>query len=215
MKKLSQILPVVIIMMFVNGCGEANFSDGSGSANNPTPPRPTNKPGSEEAGSQNATQKTNPEVVSPVDSSVDANQIEFGTDVVYHLGDNDFSNSSCLNQMTEFPVTGTKFFFEFEVTEDNTKMELVVSNICGVDYAGSNFLSVGDLSGTAIGGARTLTTADFAFQMPVLTLAKGQYAIIAESKKNISMGDFDDFTIGKIKVKSDKKVIPGKIRTEN
>jgi hypothetical protein len=152
---------------------------------------------------------------SPTDADgMPSTEITFGNDVVYHLGDGDFSNSSCIKEIKEYPVVGSKFYFEFEVLDDDTVIDIEVEKVCGVDYAESNVIYV--LSPDQYALARTtLLKSDKSKSIKQLKLKAGLHAFTAFSMKNSNyQNDRDDFVVGQIKVKASKPVIKGDIRTE-
>lgn len=145
----------------------------------------------------------------------DANDVEFGGDKVFHIGDGNFDpGSECASGVRMHGLKGTSYFFEFEVTQDNTHVDIEIKEICGVDYNESNSVI---LKGTA--GDVQKNPLPKASKNAALTgngLAKGKYSIVVESRdagsENASdPGDNDDFIVGKVHVKADKPIKPGKV----
>ncbi len=182
---------------------------------NPTAPSPAGTPSSP-APAPIGNPSTPAPAPAPAPAPVEAStEIVFGSDVVYHLGDDDFSGSSCLSQIQQYPITGSAFFFDFEVLEDQTTIDVSVKKICGVDYDDSNFASIvaGNVDATP---SYLLTPAMTSLTMRTVTLAKGLYSIRVQSLASTTYyyGDRDDFIVGNIQVKASKKVMPGMVRTE-
>lgn len=151
--------------------------------------------------------------------------IEFGADEVFHIGDGALSASSaCANEIDTVDLTGNTFFFEFEVLNDDTEVELSVGKICGVDYNGDrlsliNSESKEKLEDLVVPRDSTGITANGWDPFPSVKLAKGLYSIVVASKVGSrgageTPGDFDDFLVGKINVKADKQVRAVRIFTE-
>lgn len=154
---------------------------------------------------------TDVEVIQP------STDIEFGADVVYHIGDNSYaSDSACASQIQTYSITGDKFYFEFEVLEDNTAISVSVNSLCGVDYTDSGRASLmlfGSPNSYPIQPIN-ITPTDTLISLPSATLNRGKYAVLLESRQSLLNGlDRDDFIVGKIKVKANKNVLPGAIKT--
>src|SRR5690606_466226 len=54
-------------------------------------------------------------------------ELIFGKDKVFHIGDNAMSGSSCLDQITTFAIKGKRYYFEFEVTKDQTTVDITIN----------------------------------------------------------------------------------------
>lgn len=136
---------------------------------------------------------------------------------VFHIGDNAMDNSTCLGALTVTPLEGTAFYFEFEVIESSSQIQIEVVDICGVDYdtntmrlirEGGNVVREGVIpKGT---GGRGKASVDLGLQ----TLQPGKYQLRIESVRNPNkifpstpQGDRDDFIVGKVKVHSDRPLL--------
>ncbi len=205
MKNFHLSISAMALLLLVAACGSARFSGGSGGKkqnNNTNTPvvDPTLDPNGNPPGTT---------------TQINDNEVEFGSDKVFHIGDNDFGASTCRKEIATFDLHGTKYFFEFEVTEPATNVDITIRRICGVDYSDSNFVRVlkngGEVSGQPLLADST--------QVPLnsLVLEPGKYAVMVESKRNfnrMSRGDNDDFLVGNIYVKASKKIVGGSVRAE-
>lgn len=151
--------------------------------------------------------------------------IEFGADGIFHIGDGAFAAStSCAGEIGAVDLTGVTYFFEFEVVEDDTDVDLQIGKLCGADYNGNRLSLIRsntkakikdlaipkDSTGETQGGWEPFST---------VNLAKGKYSVVVSSKKGSIgggevPGDFDDFLIGEINVKANKQVKAIRIFTE-
>lgn len=161
-----------------------------------------------------------------------AKTIEFGTDQVYRIGDGTSgAQSACAEQLKSFDLKGTVYYFQFEVLSDETKVDLSIGQLCGIDA--ENMTTISLLEGTSTASAlplvsiptdatpdRTLPWKPF----PSTTLNKGVYSVVVTSKSNLGLppgtpaspgqDDHDDFIIGKIQVSGDKLVKALMVYTE-
>ena len=149
-----------------------------------------------------------------VDIDEDDDGITFGGRKKFHIGDGQAANSSCQLGLATHPLSGTKFYFEFEVKEDNTTVDIEVESICGVDYGDSNFVYVESLNGGQKWGEKTLPIGADDIGIDTLTLNRGHYAVAVESKISQSSGggtDADDYVVGKVRIRGDKPMKAGKV----
>lgn len=195
---LKKCLPIILASYALAACGTARFAGGSGKKNNPvqtdTPPV-TNPP---------------PTSTPPTTTQINDKEVEFGSDKVFHIGDNDFGQSSCRREIKAFDLHGTKYFFEFEVTQATTKIDISIRRVCGVDYDDTNFVRILK-NGTEI-SQQLLQPAATQFTVNTQTLEPGKYAIVVESLKHGT--DNDDFLVGNIYLKADKAIVGGNVRAE-
>lgn len=176
-------------------------------------PEPDNHVAAEPVPSENATVEN---------TKASEKEIEFGADEVFHIGDGAFAiTTACAKELSTFNLTGVKYFFEFEVAEDDTDVNLTVGKVCGVDIKGDRF-SLVDASSKEVKALNlpldsSGDTKDVWTPFSTVNLAKGVYSVVVSSTKN-SKGfgsfDFDDFLIGKINLKASKKVKALRIYTE-
>lgn len=143
------------------------------------------------------------------------NEVVFGGDKVFHIGDANFSvDSECAAQIRAYPLKGTRYFFEFEVLQDDTKVDVTLNKICGIDYNESNIMHL-QADGKDLeqkGLKKGDTTAAFTQK----TLKKGKYSILVESKAAGAQNpqtpnDHDDYILGMVQIKGDKPLKPGKV----
>lgn len=172
--------------------------------------------------------KIEPEVPKP-DTS-----IEFGASEIFRIGDGFASSgSACVGQVNTFKLSGTKYHFQFEVTEDNTQIDLSIGRICGVDQVEKDTFSLINE------GSKALELVEKPLPMkidigpdspwvpyPAFTLKKGLYSVVIHSKNihgkvvvpgtpiDSTKDEHDDFLVGNIKLKANKKVTAVKIYTE-
>lgn len=149
--------------------------------------------------------------VEPVVVADEDKSIEFGSDEVFRIGNGQAVASSCLSEIDSFDLSGTTFFFEFEVLNDATTVNLAIGRLCGIDTK-NNFVSLVDSNGKAVLGEKVIpqkVVADLGSAFSPFTqqkLNKGTYTIVMKSKPSGFLGDSDDFIVGKINVKADNAV---------
>lgn len=146
----------------------------------------------------------------PIDqiSQPNPNTIVFGQDKVFHIGDGRFQNTSCKDEVSQLPLTGTAYFFQFEVLNDNTAVNINVAKICGVDYA-TNTFELYTLSSRVQGQYVPLNSTTLAAGS--VTLKKGAYSVLLTSgwgKDGDNAADRDDFIVGKVTVEGNNAVRP-------
>lgn len=183
-------------------------SDPNTPAPNPTPSSvPTNNP-------------------KPTDTSV-----EFGADDVFHIGDGAIgSGSACVGEVKTFALQGTRYSFEFEVLEDDTTVDLSIAKICGIDAEKMTSIALINSSDKAIEGSEQILATDaqsdrskILLPYTGLKLKKGLHAVVITSKNTVGKpqgtktpgaDEYDDFIVGKIKLKANKAVKFSKIFAE-
>jgi hypothetical protein len=193
MKPVKPIVPLALyfVMLFTGCGGGAEFKGDSPQKSAEAPPTP-------------------PPVVQPTDK-----EIRFGVDRVFRIGDDNYPNSSCKEQVASYQLSGTRYFFEFEVTEPQTLIDISINRVCGVDYMLTNTTRL--MKNNMIYQVLPLVKGSDKIQYQALTLDPGKYAVIVESMVNytqVRKGDFDDFVVGDIAVKANKKIAGGNVRTE-
>ncbi len=142
-------------------------------------------------------------------------EIRFGIDSVYRIGDNSFSGSSCKDQVAAYGWSGTRYFFEFQVLEPQTMVDISLNKLCGVDSSNSNVSKLVSSFQTLQVQPITPMTTSISFNQ--VYLEPGRYAVVVESNKQRNfgyMGDHDDFLIGDIMITANKKIDGGRVRTE-
>lgn len=163
-----------------------------------------------------------PEPVVPSEPSKSANEIEFGKDEVYRIGDGISGvQSACISEVTSHDLKGRVYYFEFEVLEDAATVDISIGKLCGVDGEGSTKLSLQDSAKAILGQEVTVPTdASGSRATPYLPIGsqklnKGTYSVVISSMNTKGKADqvvdpnadeFDDFVVGKIHIKSDKTV---------
>lgn len=188
----------LLITTLVSACGSgADFMGQSArkSKNPPATPAPT---------------KTTEPVRQPTET-----RIEFGADKIFRIGDNNYPDSSCKEQLDTYPLSGTRYFFEFEVTEPATQLGIVVNKLCGVDYLLTNTSRLTREANVL--QVQPVLPPSASIQYQGLVVGPGRYSLIVESNKNynkVRTGDHDDFLVGNIVVTANKPIRNGLVRTE-
>lgn len=156
-------------------------------------------------------------------------QIEFGAEGVYRIGDGvSGAQSACISQVTSHDLKGTLYNFQFEVLENNAKIDVSIGKLCGVDTTDVTTIALQDSKKKPIvaeivvpsdSSNRSSPYAPFITQ----TLNKGVYQVSIRAKNKAgkasqvidpTLDEFDDFVVGKIQIKSDKAVKQLEVVTE-
>jgi|GEM_PF-2167966 len=227
-----------------HACGSASFKGDGGGSETTRNLQPTAAPMSPVSPSNRGTAPLNPGMNPAVNPSVPRNtttntvqtiggivnqirnnidvtrtdrEIVFGGNKVFHIGDGRFPASSCQRQLQAYDLSGTKYAFEFEVTEDATTLEMDVLTVCGVDYSDSNSINLVQKDGNTL--RRDLIRAGVSRAgLRTMTVGKGRYEILVESGRNTSAGveggDNDDFIVGQVRIRASKNINPGNVRVE-
>ncbi len=205
------------------GTGGTNPA-GTNSSGNPVNPGGSSNPGSNPGSSQNTTANTIQTIggiINTIRNNIDVTrtdrEIVFGGDKVFHIGDGRYPASTCQRQINAYPLSGTKYFFEFEVLEDSTLVDIDVLTVCGVDYSDSNAIDLVNSSGQYV-DTRMIRAGSLSTGLNSRTLNKGRYSVLVESRRNttagVEGGDNDDFIVGKIRVRSSRNIKPGDVRVQ-
>lgn len=179
-------------------CGKASFYDFQKNGRSDGPPEHPNT--AEDPGTA---------------KQINDKEIEFGSDKVFHIGDDRFPASSCREEIETFNLQGTRYRFEFEVKHADTVIDINIKRLCGVDYGNSNVIHVVK-NGYALESDALRRWAAH-YQFPGQHYEAGTYQILIESRLNhayVSGGDHDDFLVGNIYLKADKEIIPGQVIAE-
>lgn len=169
-------------------------------------------------------QEPTPEVPEPT------NEIEFGSDEVFRIGDgNSSAQSACIGEVKSHDLKGTVYYFQFEVLEDDASVDVSIGKFCGVDTAGFTAVALKDEAKQMIGNEISVPTdASAQRENPYAPLSgqklkKGIYSLVVTSKNtqgraekstDPNVDEYDDFVIGKIQIKSDKTVKQVKVFAE-
>ena len=161
---------------------------------------------------------------------VPVKEIEFGGDEVYRIGDGSSgANSACIGEVKSHDLKGTIYYFQFEVLEDDSRVDVSIGKLCGVDQASFTSVALQDDSKNLIDSEITVPIdAAGSRSSPYLpiesqVLKKGIYSIVVTSKNTAGRAskssapnadEYDDFVVGKIQIKSDKTVKQIKVYTE-
>jgi hypothetical protein len=183
--------------------GGQNPNSQNPNAQNPNGlPPGSQTPGGQTPGSQNPQIGPNSQVTQP-----NPNTIIFGQDKVFHIGDGRFENTSCKEEVSQLPLNGTAYFFQFEVPTDNTSVTVNVAKICGTDYTTNTFEI---FSGNTRLQGQYVKTATPSIAGTALTLKKGIYTIVLTSGWGNDGGasDRDDYIVGKVTVSGNQPVRP-------
>lgn len=189
-----------LVTLAVTGCGSADFAGGSGKNDKVVEEEP---------------QKVLGENNAPFSQQISEQEVLFGSDKVFHIGDNNYPSSSCKEQIDTYKISGNRYFFEFEVKEPQTTLDIKIKKVCGIDYSGSNNALL--MSGNSVIKKIPLAPGVTTLDLQPVTVQPGKYAVVVESLKDfkhIRRGDFDDFLVGNIDVKANKKIVAGAVRTQ-
>lgn len=150
-------------------------------------------------------------ILIPEDTINDENRIVFGNAKGFHIGDDNFNrNSNCADRLKTHNINGTKYFFEFEVKKDDTKIDITIHEVCGVDYTDTNFAMIEDSSSTQI--QKKSITSNAAIRYDAVVLKAGKYRMVVESTPNTANNnDRDDFMVKKLEIKSDQPIVAGRV----
>lgn len=125
---------------------------------------------------------------------------------MFRLGDNRASATSCGNRVHRKAVKGNTFYFDFEVLQDNTSVDVLVADICGVDYIQSNSIGFG-LKDNVPQEKYPTTPGMREYRFSPKTLNRGQYRITIKSRPNpAENNDSDDFIVGDVRIKASTDV---------
>jgi hypothetical protein len=138
----------------------------------------------------------------------------FGGKKVFHIGDDGFTNTSCRFEINTFDLQGVQYFFEIEVLEDGTELDININKICGIDY--ENISGVRLLRGSTEIKKVPLSTSTFDLNLSRgETFSAGKYVVVVESGRGDpkNPADFDNFVVGNIVIKSTngKKIKVGRV----
>jgi hypothetical protein len=225
----NMLLVTTVTMLVSVACGNASFFGGGSSkrketvtqnqntnGQNPNGQSPNGQnpngqnPFGQNTNGQNPVNGQNPQT-GPADqiSQPNPNTIVFGQDKVFHIGDGRFQNTSCKDEISQLPLTGTAYFFQFEVLNDNTTLNINVAKICGVDYQTNTFEIYGLTS--RLQGQYIPLNSPTASASNV-TLKKGAYSILLTSgwgkDTDSSAADRDDYIVGKVTVEGNNAIRP-------
>jgi hypothetical protein len=196
---------VVLLSLATVACGNASFFGGSKKKKNnaaveqaTTPPTVTPSTASQPQ-------------IGPADQMMqpDANTIIYGRDKVFHIGDNKYENTSCKEQVSQLPLEGNAYFFQFEVLSDNTRVDVNVGKICGVDYTSNTYELY---SGNSRVQGRYIQRLGTTVSGSSMVLRKGIYNVVLSSGwgryNGSSKADLDDYIVGNVTVKGNQAIKP-------
>jgi hypothetical protein len=145
---------------------------------------------------------------------------------VFHIGDGAFPASTCQTQLQNTRLEGTSFFFEFDVAENDTQVNVELSDVCGVDHP-TNVATLMRVSDSNVRQQRSLPIGRGSLgivnmALGRVTLPAGKYVLQVESQPNVRVitpstpqGDRDDILIKRVRVHANKPVIRGNVRAGN
>jgi hypothetical protein len=142
------------------------------------------------------------------------NSIIFGKDHIFHIGNGQFRNTSCKLEVSTLPLSGAIYFFQFEVLNDNTSVNINISKACGVDYnSGVVQLSKNGQELTASNIARGSANVGVSGS----TLSRGFYTVYVYAGKGDNVlgpaWDIDDFVVGRVQISSNQGIRAGRYGT--
>lgn len=129
--------------------------------------------------------------------------VTFGTEGVFHLGDAEFGGSSCKPKLEALPLNGTKFHFKFEVSADDTPIDINISDLCGVDLVNNTVEINSDVS---VFAPTPIPLEVESMQIPTISLKAGSYTLTITSGRNednpkFIIGNYDDLIVGQVQIK--------------
>ena len=135
---------------------------------------------------------------------------------MFHIGDGRFENTSCKEQIAALPLSGTAYFFQFEVLNDNTAVTVNAARICGVDYGTDTFELY---SGTVRIQGKFIPRGISGFSADAIMLKRGVYSVVLTSGLGRDPGDAtndrDDYIVGNVTVQGNQAVRPLQYGTYN
>ena len=220
MKSCRVFVAVLLTGLGSVACGNASFFGGGGAkktvqTNPSTQPTQTQSPVATTpvpnvppAQQPPTNPGSNPQI-GPQNQVIQPNQntIIFGKDQVFHIGDGRFDNTSCKEQVAALPLTGNAYFFEFEVTNDNTVVTINTAKICGVDY-GTNTYEL--YSGRSRVQGQYIPRAQETLMSAQIPLPRGRYAVVLASGWGRDSGearnDRDDYIVGNVTIQANQPI---------
>lgn len=134
---------------------------------------------------------------------------------VFHIGDGNFSASSCQADLRAVNLSGTKFFFEFRV-QTRTPVSIRINYACGIDNFKTNYITLGNSSiGNRVQDLLTPSNYSSLPGFQNVDLEPGYYAIVIDSLPNDgrepgrAIGDRDDFNVGNVVITGATNSIQG------
>lgn len=228
------LLASIVSMLGAVACGNASFVGGGSARKTQTPSSPAQDPNGQSPngplpngqtpggpgtpglppgsqtpngsnpGGQNPQIGPNTEISQP-----NANTVVFGQDRVFHIGDGDFDQTSCKKEVSELPLYGTAYFFQFEVVNDNTKININTAKICGTDY-GTNTYELYSVRERI--QSKFIVKNSSSEAGAEISLSRGVYMVVITSGVDDVNGtsDRDDFVVGNVTISGNQAVRPGK-----
>ena len=200
-----RILGAVILLSFATiSCGNANFFGGSKK-------KKKNNAVAEQTAPATTPNGVKPPQIGPTDQILqpDQNTIIFGRDKVFHIGDNKYENTSCKEQIAQLPLEGNAYFFQFEVLNDNTMVDINVGKICGIDYTSNTYELY---SGKNRVQGRYIPRQGTTVEGTNLMLRRGTYNVVLSSGlgryNSSSKPDLDDYVVGNVTIKGNQAIKP-------
>lgn len=192
--KLSKHL-LIVSLLVAYGCKSESFK-----GNAKTNPNTGNGPGT----------GTNPspgevDIGGPLDNNL-----------AFHIGDNKFKDSRCVEELNSNAISGSTFEFNFSVSQGNASGNVNIDKICGIDapVGKSNIVLTFMSPAGAIIHTQQLTVdsnngVTFAFN----NLPQGNYIVkVTSGPRPEDPNDKDDFIIGHMKISADKALVKGETK---
>lgn len=142
--------------------------------------------------------------------------VVFGDDKVFRVGDGKAGGSSCKDSISAHEISGTTYHFNFTVVNPDTKVEIKIENICGIDLSNASTAKLIGSDGVAAQSS-TLKPGQARMEFATTNLNAGEFSIqikTASPSRGRWRGHLDDFMVGKIHIYANKKLIPGAVRAE-
>lgn len=142
------------------------------------------------------------------------NSIDFGDGLKsFHIGNGEFSGSSeCAFRMSFRPLKGRMFKFQFNVTQPNTNVRILIDKVCGVDRT-NNYVQFFNNGYEVQQYRANLAPRATEYEFPSMLLQPGSYEVVVVSPDYDLNGrnDPDDFVVGKVRIRADKQVNKGQV----
>jgi hypothetical protein len=233
---------MVIVSSLTVGCGSATFfgSGSSGKKDGNNPNSPQQEPGSSSETNGNNTgpgapgapgytplpgangdcpnppcaPKQDPQYGPRSEIEVTPEGINFGKDHVFHIGNGQFKDSTCREEIAQLPLSGSIYFFQFEVTADNTQVDINMARACGIDYSSG---TVQLAKGFRKIGSQTIAPGITSLSLPKAALNRGVHTVYVYAGKGDGIRgakwDIDDFIIGQVQIRANQPIKPGRYGT--
>lgn len=150
-------------------------------------------------------------------SQPNPNSMIFGNSQSFHIGNNAYQSTSCKAQVASLALAGSVYFYQFQVMQDNTSVNINVASLCGVDYTTNVVQLAQNTSNPASPipnamGQLMIPKGASSVALPSTVLNKGVYTVYVYSGHGDGVAfpttDIDDFVIGQVQISGNQAVMP-------